>query len=74
MAIKLTQDLKQTQNLMMTPQLRQAIELLTVPHLEMTQIISKELIENPLEEIDTEILKGETPANDSDYHIENLEM
>lgn len=53
MAIKLTQGLKQTQNLMMTPQLQQAIKLLTLTHLEMSNMISAEMVENPmLEEMD----------------------
>ncbi|MBF0298470.1 MAG: hypothetical protein HQK51_07100, partial [Oligoflexia bacterium] len=78
MAIKITQDLKQTQNLLITPQLRQAIEMLTVPHLEMTQIISKELTENPLLE-ETEGESGEGTLQDRslkevDQKIKNLEM
>jgi RNA polymerase sigma-54 factor len=53
MAVKLSQSLKQTQNLMMTPQLQQAIKLLTLTHLEMTNVIAEEMVENPmLEELD----------------------
>lgn len=74
MVLKISQDLRQTQNLMMTPQLQQAIKLLTVPHLEMTQIITKELMENPvLEESDVEIV-DRLPSNEIDYDIERLEM
>jgi len=52
MAVKLSQSLKQTQNLMMTPQLQQAIKLLTLTHLEMTNAIAQEMVENPmLEEV-----------------------
>ncbi|HAZ13711.1 MAG: RNA polymerase sigma-54 factor [Bdellovibrionales bacterium GWA2_49_15] len=52
MAMKLTQGLRQMQNLMMTPQLQQAIKLLTLTHLEMTNVIAQEMVENPvLEEI-----------------------
>jgi RNA polymerase sigma-54 factor len=55
MAIKMHQGLKQTQGLMITPQLQQAIKLLTLTHLEMTTLISQEMVENPmLEEIDGE--------------------
>ena len=37
----------------MTPQLQQAIKLLTLTHLEMTSVISQEMVENPmLEEMD----------------------
>jgi RNA polymerase sigma-54 factor len=58
MAIKMSQGLKQTQSLMITPQLQQAIKLLTLTHLEMTTLISQEMVENPmLEEIDGEVEK-----------------
>ncbi|MBF0359849.1 MAG: RNA polymerase factor sigma-54 [Oligoflexia bacterium] len=76
--MKITHDLKQTQNLLITPQLRQAIEMLTVPHLEMTQIISKELTENPLlEEAEGEIGTGtlqDRSLKEVDQKIKNLEM
>ena len=69
MAIKLSQSLKQTQNLMMTPQLQQAIKLLTLNHLEMTDMISAELVENPvLEEIN-----GGDRKSQEDYRLESLE-
>ncbi len=54
------QGLKQTQGLMITPQLQQAIKLLTMTHLEMTNLISQEMVENPmLEEIDGEFDRDE---------------
>lgn len=53
------QGLRQTQSLMITPQLQQAIKLLTLTHLEMTTLISQEMVENPmLEEIDGEVDSG----------------
>ncbi|OFZ49003.1 MAG: RNA polymerase sigma-54 factor [Bdellovibrionales bacterium RIFOXYB1_FULL_37_110] len=73
MAMKLSQSLKQTQQLMMTPQLQQAIKLLTLTHLEMTNVISQEMVENPmLEEMDG----GEPAENkgESDYREEKLVM
>jgi RNA polymerase sigma-54 factor len=55
MAIKMSQGLRQIQSLKMTPQLQQAIKLLTLTHLEMTTMISQEMVENPmLEEIENE--------------------
>jgi len=45
---KMSLNLKQSQSLMMTPQLQQAIKLLTLTHMEMTNIISKEMVENPM--------------------------
>lgn len=72
MAIKMHQGLKQTQSLMITPQLQQAIKLLTLTHLEMTTLISQEMVENPmLEEIDGEMDAG--PSEDSREEMETQE-
>jgi RNA polymerase sigma-54 factor len=46
--VKLSQNLKQTQNLTITPQLQHAIKLLTLTHLEMTNVIANEMTENPV--------------------------
>jgi RNA polymerase sigma-54 factor len=61
MAFELKQNLKLTQQLIMTPQLQQAIKLLQLTRLELTDTISQELEENPFleeepaeEEIDVE--------------------
>lgn len=55
MGPKLSQSLKQTQGLVITPQLQQAIKMLTLTHLEMTNIISEQMVENPmLEELGAE--------------------
>lgn len=73
MAIKLGQSLKQTQSLMMTPQLQQAIKLLTLTHLEMTNLISSEMVENPmLEEMGSESSVDESNIKEVDYNIEKL--
>jgi RNA polymerase sigma-54 factor len=45
---KMSLNLKQSQSLMMTPQLQQAIKLLTLTHLEMTNVIASEMVENPM--------------------------
>ncbi len=45
---KMSLNLKQSQSLMMTPQLQQAIKLLTLTHLEMTKVIAQEMVENPM--------------------------
>ncbi len=71
MAVKMSQGLKQTQNLAMTPQLQQAIKLLTLTHLEMTNVIAEEMVENPmLEEVegvgDVEVVNEETREATSD--------
>lgn len=63
------QGLKQTQSLMITPQLQQAIKLLTLTHLEMTTLISQEMVENPmLEEVD-----GEMEASEPSESREEME-
>lgn len=68
MAIKISQGLKQSQNLAMTPQLQQAIKLLTLTHLEMTNVIAEEMVENPmLEEAGGEV-DVEAPS-DSDGEV-----
>ncbi len=54
MAIRMTQDLRQSQRLMMTPQLQHAIKLLTLTHLEMSNMIAQELVDNPVLEESSE--------------------
>jgi len=64
---KLKQSLKQSQQLTMTPQLQQAIKLLTLTHLEMTNVISAEMVENPmLEEIGGERESADADAGDKE--------
>jgi RNA polymerase sigma-54 factor len=48
MAFELKQNLKLTQQLVMTPQLQQAIKLLQLSRLELVDLISQEMEENPL--------------------------
>lgn len=73
MAQKLHQGLHQTQTLAMTPQLQQAIKLLTLTHLEMTNVIAQEMVENPmLEEMSAGDNEGAS-SNETDYQAERLE-
>ncbi len=52
MAFELKQSLKLSQQLVMTPQLQQAIKLLQLNRLELQEVITQELMENPiLEEV-----------------------
>jgi RNA polymerase sigma-54 factor len=60
MAIKLSQSLKMGQNLVMTPQLQQAIKLLQLNHLELADLITQELTDNPILE---EASDDSTPDN-----------
>jgi len=51
MALEIRQQLRQTQQLVMTPQLQQAIKLLQYNHLEMLTALEHELRENPILEV-----------------------
>ncbi len=55
MAIEIKQSLKLSQQLVVTPQLQQAIKLLQLSRLELSTLVQTELMENPvLEELDEE--------------------
>jgi len=60
MGIHLKQSLKLGQNLVMTPQLQQAIKLLQLNHMELAELINQELTENPVLE---EISENEAPED-----------
>src|SRR5206468_12681566 len=56
--------LRQTQRVVMTPLLQQAIQLLQLSTLELEQVVRKELEENPLlEELPTETGEGQAEAS-----------
>lgn len=62
MGMKMGQSQKMVQSMVIAPQLQQAIKMLTLTHLEMTDMIAQELVENPLlEESD-----NETPRDEHD--------
>ncbi len=63
MALELKQQLKLSQQLIMTPQLQQAIKLLQLSRLELQEYIETELQQNPLLETDITRLKEETPED-----------
>ncbi len=48
MALEIRQQLKLSQQLVMTPQLQQAIKLLQLSRMELADVISQELEENPV--------------------------
>ena len=77
MALELRQQLKLAQQLIMTPQLQQAIKLLQLSRLELVETVQQELLENPfLEESFTDehpdtlaLEEGRTPAeNENDTY------
>jgi len=65
MAFELKQNLKLSQQLIMTPQLQQAIKLLQLSRLELVETINQEMEENPLLE---EVSPDE--GNDEEVHVE----
>jgi RNA polymerase sigma-54 factor len=67
MALQIRQTLRQTQQLVMTPQLQQAIKLLQYNHLEMVEAVEQEIKENPLLEVTAE----DEPLNDKDSETRN---
>lgn len=62
MALELRQQLKLSQQLVMTPQLQQAIKLLQLSRIELLETVQQELLENPFLE--------ETHADDAPAHAE----
>ena len=67
MAFELKQNLKLSQQLVMTPQLQQAIKLLQLSRLELTDLITQEMQENPLlEEVTSDELPEDASVPESD--------
>src|SRR5271167_4666971 len=69
MALSQRLDLRQSQSLVMTPQLQQAIKLLQLSQTELTAFVEQELESNPLLERDERPVEGapvETPLVDMD--------
>ena len=61
MALELRQNLKLAQKLVMTPQLQQAIKLLQLSRLELTEALQAEIEQNPM--LEEALPQLETPAN-----------
>src|SRR3989441_5329036 len=60
MAMEARLSLRQSQRVVMTPLLQQAIQLLQLSTLELQEVVQKELLENPL--LEEEPQDGEAPA------------
>ncbi|HDQ03004.1 MAG TPA: RNA polymerase sigma-54 factor [Deltaproteobacteria bacterium] len=74
MAFELKQNLKLSQQLIMTPQLQQAIKLLQLSRLELVETINQEMEENPLlEEASAEEWNGEESSAEVDGELSLLE-
>ena len=61
MALELKQQLRLSQQLVMTPQLQQAIKLLQLSRIELVDLVQKELEENPVLEESLDGEEGEEP-------------
>src|SRR4051812_32653879 len=62
MALEIKQSLKLSQQLVMTPQLQQAIKLLQLNRMELAEVVNAELMENPVLEELAETPEGEHQA------------
>jgi RNA polymerase sigma-54 factor len=78
MALEIKQHLKLTQQLVMTPQLQQAIKLLQLSRMELVDMIREEMVENPvLEDAVETSLERETPSEDArpeDMSLEGIDQ
>src|SRR5512136_288386 len=61
MALEMRQQMKLTQQLVMTPQLQQAIKLLQLSRLELQEVVQQELEENPVLDETLEIEEPKEP-------------
>lgn len=64
MALELRQQLKLSQQLVMTPQLQQAIRLLQLSRMELAETVQQELLENPFLEESYNDLAEDMPSSD----------
>jgi len=62
--MELKQQLKLSQQLIMTPQLQQAIKLLQMSRMELTELVQEELLENPILEEGTEARDSTSAGTD----------
>ena len=73
MAIELRQNIKLSQQLMMTPQLQQAIKLLQMSRIELNDFVAEQLTENPiLEEVTQPTKELESKETEEDFSSEEI--
>lgn len=77
MAVTPRIEIKQSQSLLMTPQLRQAIGILQLTNLELSGLVAQELENNPLltteNEADSQSQSGDTEHNIDEYNAPDTE-
>ena len=74
MGLELRQQLKLSQQLVMTPQLQQAIKLLQLSRVELQERVEQELLENPVLELQEEEPAVESPAEKDSSGDEHTPM
>ncbi len=77
MGMELKQSLKLSQQLVMTPQLQQAIKLLQLSRMELLEQVREEMDQNPLLETPDETVEGnidEKEPGEASLEAENLEQ
>jgi RNA polymerase sigma-54 factor len=73
--LELKQQLKMSQQLVMTPQLQQAIKLLQMSRMELVETVHQELLENPvLEDVREVVEGGGNGANGAEAPVASLEQ
>src|SRR3954464_15264888 len=65
MGLEIKQSLRLSQQLVMTPQLQQAIKLLQLNRMELAEVVNQEMMENPILEELTDTPEGENAAQES---------
>lgn len=73
MAFEIKQNLKLSQQLVMTPQLQQAIKLLQLTHLELQDVVTQEMNENPILEEITETVDNPLKEEESAFQTQDPE-
>src|SRR3984957_2876340 len=75
MALEIKQSLKLSQQLVMTPQLQQAIKLLQLNRMELAEVVTQEMMENPILEELSETPEGENavPEENASGEVQNPE-
>ncbi len=71
MAIELRQNVKLSQHLMMTPQLAQAIRLLSMSRLELSEYVGEQILENPILE-ESQISSDHDRDSEQDFSSEDF--
>lgn len=74
MALEIKQSLRLSQQLVMTPQLQQAIKLLQLNRMELQEVVTQEMMENPILEEVTETPEGDnTPPVETGSELQDPE-